>query len=141
MSLCGSLAQPAINTKSRRHVNFIPPSSASLKTPAIASPSAKLKVAFGSRFFRRLLLNLRCLVSLFALQVCKDQLPQLHQLLNLLLHNLVADLQRLHAPIARLRHGAELTEDGLLARQLAPLQTGGTKRTESRVEAGLRPVF
>ena len=76
-------------------MSFIPPSSASLESPAISGPSAELKVPFSPRLLRSLLLDLGSLVGLLALKVRENELPKLHELLNLLLHNLIADLERL----------------------------------------------
>jgi hypothetical protein len=80
-------------------VSLIPPSSASLEAPAISSPSVELEVPFCTGLFGRLLLNLSRLIGLFALEIGEDQLSQLHQLLNLLFHDLVADLKGFHPPI------------------------------------------
>jgi hypothetical protein len=115
------------------HVSLIPPSSASLEAPAISSPSVELEVPFCTGLFGRLLLNLSRLVGLFALEIREDQLPQLHELLNLLFHNLVADLKGFHAPIARLRHAPKSIQDGLLARELLTLKAGRAERTKCGV--------
>jgi len=59
-----------------------------------------LEVPFCAGLFGRLFLNLSRLVSLFTLEVGEDQLTQLHELLNLLFHDLVADLKCSHTTIA-----------------------------------------
>jgi hypothetical protein len=60
-------------------------------------------------------LDLGSLKRLLALQVRQHQLTELHDLLYLLLSDLIRYLQRLHTPIRRLRHNPKAIQHRLFA--------------------------
>src|SRR6185312_2562318 len=71
---------------------------------------------------RRLTLNDRRLIRLLAGHVGHHQLPQLHELLNLLFVDLAEHLKRLHPPVRCLSHTPKRIEDRLLTLKLLPLE-------------------
>src|SRR5580658_9497705 len=68
-----------------------------------------------------LLLDHRGLVSLLARHIRHHQLPEFHELLNLLVAHLTEDVQRLHLAVSGLRHAFERTDDRLFTLHLLAL--------------------
>src|SRR5215469_5347243 len=94
-----------------------------------------------SRLVRLLLLNLLRLICLFTLKVSQHQLPECHQLLHLLLGNLIAHLNRLHLAASAHGHRAKLGKHGLCTVKLFALEADCTQCAQRGIERGLRPFL
>src|SRR5215471_19125224 len=84
ISLGGSFVQPTSNKPSRATDSLIPTSLSSLVPASIPRSAAEGEELLGRGLRRRLPLHLSRLKRLLALKVRQHQLPELHDLLNLL---------------------------------------------------------
>src|SRR3954463_9191530 len=118
IGLGGSRVQPPSNrtqTMKGRKNSLIPTSLTGLVAPSIPCAPAKCEEFLGCRFACGLTLDLGRLKRLLALQIGQHQLPELHDLLHLLLGDLVRHLEGLHPPVRGLRHNPKAIQHRLFA--------------------------